>query len=109
MPTTLEIINHRITLMLGTLALVGIGLGFMDARHASASDVQAVANIVQKLAETIQGDRIGELEYKIEDIESQISRAESLPVATRPEQHIKDLRNKKARYIRKLDRLLGDD
>jgi hypothetical protein len=69
---TIEVLNHRITLALGVIMLVGMGLGFMDSRHASAMDVQ-------KLTEMIEEDRIEELEYKIEDVEAAKVRILSVP------------------------------
>ena len=102
MTSTIEILNHRITLAIGVIALVGLGLGFMDSRHASAADMQ-------QLTEMILDDRIEELEYKIEDIEAQISHIMSAPKEDWPDwapQQLLDLENKRERYLRKLERLI---
>lgn len=102
MSTTIEILNHRLTAAMAVLAIVGAGLAFMDSRHASAMDVQ-------QLTDMIYDDRIEELEYKIEDIEAMIRRISMVPIAERTiwaSQELINLNNKKARYIRKLERLL---
>ena len=102
MATAIEMLNHRITLVLGTLALVGLGLGFMDSRHASASDVQ-------ELTQMIWDERIEDLEYKIEEVELK----KRMLMRTLPEdrppwsnEELLELDNKKERYLRKMDRLL---
>jgi hypothetical protein len=107
-PAPMEVLNHRLTALIAVLTIGAIGLAAMDSRHASASDVKVVADMVHQLVSTIRESDIAQVEYKIEDIEDQIGRAESVSEAARPNgtgQHIKDLKNKKERYIRKLERL----
>ena len=102
MATAIEMLNHRITLVLGTLALVGMGLGFMDSRHASASDVQ-------ELTQMIWDERIEDLEYKIEETERRQHMIRRVPVEERPpwsNEELLELDNKKERYLRKMNRLL---
>jgi len=103
MATALEIMNHRVTLAVGVLVLVGAGLGFMDARHASAEDVKQLTLMIAE-------DRIEELEFKIEDIEDKSIRLLAIQaedIEPRDVQEMESLANRKARYIRKLNRLLG--
>ena len=108
MASTMEILGHRLTALIAVITLGGFAVAVLDTRHASASDVRVVADMVHQLVKTIQKSDIAQLEYKIEDTEDQINRAESVPAAIRPSdtgQYIQDLENKKARYIRKLERL----
>lgn len=83
------------------VALMGGGLAFLDSRHASAMDVQ-------QLTEMIHDDRVEELEYKIEDIEAVRRRILLVPLVERNDweaQELINLKNKKDRYIRKLERI----
>jgi len=105
MPTPIEVLNHKITLAIGVITLVGMGLAVMDSRHASASDLQG-------LTQMILDDRIEDLEYKIEDVEDAIARIMREPTVDRApwtDQELHDLENLKERYLRKLNRLLGDN
>ena len=105
MASALEVMNHRITLLVGTLAIIGSGLAFMDRRHASASDVQ-------DLTQMIWDERIEDLEYKIEELERRQANIRRVPEEDRPDwalQELLELDNQKERYIRKMDRLLGEE
>ena len=101
----IEVLNHRLTLVLSVIALVGAGLAFMDSRHASASDVQEVVNQLHE-------SRIEDHEYKIEESERRIKRILQIPEADRDRWDLQDLQDamdRKERYLRKLDRILGEE
>ena len=101
MNATIEVLNHRITLALGVIALVGIGLGFMDSRHASASDVKDIAD-------AIKADQIDRLEFEISEAERRAKRITRVPVDQRTvldTQDLEDAMIQKERYLRKLERL----
>ena len=101
--TAITILNSKITLAFGIATLVGMLFAFGDHRWASAEDVN-------QLTAMISEDRIEELEFKIEDIEDQSIRLLAIPdedIEPRDVQEMESLSNRKARYIRKLQRLLG--
>ena len=101
----MEMLNSRLSLALMILALVSAGLAFMDSRHASASDVH-------DLTEMIYETRIDDLEYKIEEVERRIARVLLIPEEEQTRydaNELDDLFNQKERYIRKMDRLLGEE
>ena len=102
MAKTAEILNHRLTSVVLILTLGGFGLGYMDTRHASATDVQ-------DLVKVIQSDRIERAEYIIEDLERRSQNIERTPLASRSAQQSQELVEielVKARQLRKMDRML---
>lgn len=76
MATTMEVLNHRLTALASILVLGGMGLAFMDTRHASASDMAA-------LTQEIQSDRIDAIEYQIAETERRIKRILLIPAPER--------------------------
>ena len=95
--------SHRVTLALGVIAFIGMGIAFLDGRHASAGDVTSLTKMIQE-------DRIEDLEFRIAETERDIRRILLTPEARRSDwqiQALNDLENLKERYLRKLERLLG--
>lgn len=101
MPSPVEILNHRLTALISVLVLVGMGLAFMDSRHASAMDVQQISDFLYE-------SRIDDLEYKIQECERRIRRILLIPEEERDlwdATQLDDELNKKEHYLRKLKRL----
>lgn len=93
------------TITLGGAVSAAALFGLLDQRYAMATDVQALTTVIQE-------DRIDELEYKIEEAERQEANIMRVPLDERPEwvdQELLQIKNRKDRYIRKLDRLLGEE
>ena len=101
MVKTAEILNHRLTSAVMILTLGAVGLGYMDTRHASASDVQELARI-------IQSDRIERSEYIIEDLERRHQNiTKTADLNDQQRQEVVQIELLKDRELRKLDRMLG--
>jgi hypothetical protein len=91
----------RAALFKSLIALVGGGLTFLDLRHASAMDVQ-------QLTKSIESDRLDRLEFQIEEIERYYKRIKAVPVLERSAEQegiLLDLEIRKARSLRKLERI----
>ena len=83
------------------VTVLGFGVAYMDARHASASDFDQIAN-------AIKADQIDRLEFEISEAERRAKRVTRIPVADRnvfQTQDLEDAMIQKERYIRKLERL----
>ena len=106
MTTPLEVLNHRLTLVIGIFALFGILIGYAGKPpYASASDVHDLTSMIYE-------NRVDELEYKIDEIERRMANLKLMAETDRPEwvkNELRQLSNRKERYIRKLDRLLGEE
>ena len=105
MATAIEVLNHRLSLAMMVLALVGSALAFMDTRHASAMDVKG-------LSAAIYDDRIQRLEYQIAEQEDEIVDILSIEVDDQTRQDLRDLnraRDRKEELLRRLDRLRDEN
>lgn len=93
----------RLTIIAITISLVGGGLTWLDARHASAGDVQ-------ELKISIDKDRLQRIEYKIEDIDRSARVFKRMPIEQQesPEMQSRalELRTQRDRYLRKREELL---
>ena len=115
MASPIEILNHRLTLAIGVITLIGFGLAFMDSRHASASDILEVreeiydvGKSIQSIANSISDAQIDELEFELTDLDRRAARINRIPEAERTEWNrldLEDLDMLKERYLRKLKRL----
>ena len=68
----MDMLNSRLAAAVAIVTLMGVGLAFMDSRHASAMDVQA-------LTDQIMISQIEDLEYKIQECELRIRRILLIP------------------------------
>ena len=89
----------------GGLISAGALFGVLDQRYALASDIQDLTSMIYE-------NRVDELEYKIDEIERRMANLKLMAETDRPEwvkNELRQLSNRKERYIRKLDRLLGEE
>ena len=89
----------------GGVISAGALFGVLDNRYALASDIQDLTSMIYE-------DRVDELEFKIDEIERREANIRLVPKEQRPEwakNELLQLENRKERYIRKLDRLLGEE
>jgi len=93
----------RLTIIAITVSLVAGGLTWLDARHASSSDVY-------ELKTSIDRERIERIEFEIGELERSIQRIRRLPEEEQSdpdyEARILDLKARRERYLRKREELL---
>jgi hypothetical protein len=95
----------RLTIVAITATLIGGGLTWLDSRHASASDVS-------ELTRSIEKERLGRIEFEIEELERLergIKRMSAQEQAS-PEMQVREqeLKTRKDRYLRKREELLQE-
>ena len=101
MATAIEILSHRMTVFTVALSILIGTLGYLDSRHASASDVQ-------QLTEVIESAEIAQLEYLIEETQRRMKRIKRIPEGERDgweEEDLIDLESRKEYLLREMDRL----
>ena len=103
MATAAEILNHKLTTVVLTTTIVGVLLGYMDSRHASAMDVQ-------KLTTAVQSSEVSRIEFQLDDVSRRYKRLIRIPEDERQQwekEDIVDLEVRKEFLLRQLKRLEG--
>lgn len=98
MPNSLDGMGKKATNAIAILTLVGMIVGFLDIRHAKSEDFK-------KVADQLVLDRMERYEEKVEETENAIARLQAKHKLDEWEKlHLQQLRDRKARYLRKVNR-----
>ena len=97
----LTAMGQKAAATLSIIALVGILVGVMDTRHASAGDVEQLYDVV------VDG-QIADMEFRLAEVEIQIAILDARETLTEIERvTLSTLRSRRERYLRQLDSILA--
>jgi hypothetical protein len=93
----------RLTVIALTITVMGTGIAWLDARHASSSEVY-------ELKSSIDRERLERIEFEIEELEREARRLKSRPAEELDTPEIRarmlELQSRRDRYLRKREELI---
>jgi hypothetical protein len=104
----------RLTVIALTITIVGTGIAWLDARHASSGDMRDIQLAseagLSALKTTIEKERLDRIEFEIEELERNVRVIKRTSVSNQdlPEVRVRldELKARRERYLRKREELL---
>ena len=100
-----NVVMARLTIIAITVSLIAGGLTWLDARHASSSDVT-------RLTESIEKERLSRIEFEIEEIERMARGIKRMTLEQQASPEVQarqsELKARRERYLRKREELLQE-